>query len=143
MYGIKKTNSVDQVRLEIFVTKYKPKKASASLNQIQAKKFDSNIMPPVPKSYIKRSIDVSMLQVFARTHVGWNQHHIFLHHLVGRWMKMEHIALNGLKVMLHQRSLKWLRTILGLVVVSFPILKYNYAYDKIMVTPISIIQPFF
>ena len=44
MYGRKKTNSVDQARLEIFVTKYKPKKGSASLNQIQAKMLDSSIM---------------------------------------------------------------------------------------------------
>ena len=49
MYGRKKTNSVDQARLEIFVTKYKPKKGSASLNQIQAKKLDSSIMPPCSK----------------------------------------------------------------------------------------------
>ena len=31
----------------------------------------------------------------------------------------------GWKAMLHQRSLKWLRTILALVMVSFPILKYR------------------
>ena len=45
MYGRKKTNSIDQARLEIFVTKYEPKKGSAPLNQIQAKKLDSSIMP--------------------------------------------------------------------------------------------------
>ena len=39
IYGRKRTNSVDQARLEIFVTKYKPKKGSASLNQIQAKSW--------------------------------------------------------------------------------------------------------
>ena len=49
MYGRRKTNLVDQARLEIFVTKYKPKKRSASLNQIQAKKLDSSIMPPCSK----------------------------------------------------------------------------------------------
>ena len=46
MYGTKKTNSVDEARLEIFVIKYKPKKGSASLNQNQAKKLDSSIMKP-------------------------------------------------------------------------------------------------
>ena len=50
MYGRKKTNSVDQARLEIFVTKYKPKKGYASLNQTQAKKLDSSIMPPCSKA---------------------------------------------------------------------------------------------
>ena len=45
MYGRKKTYSIDQARLEIFVTKYEPKKGSAPLNQIQAKKLDSSIMP--------------------------------------------------------------------------------------------------
>ena len=62
MYGRKKTNSVDQARLEIFVTKYKPKKGSASLNQIQAKKLDSSIMPPCLKVFhqkIKRCIYVT------------------------------------------------------------------------------------
>ena len=49
MYGRKKTNSVDQARLEIFVAKYKLKKGSASLNQNQAKKLDSIIMPPCSK----------------------------------------------------------------------------------------------
>ena len=59
MHGRKKTNSVDQARLEIFVTKYKPKKGSASLNQIQAKKLYSSIMPPCSKvlhQKIKRCI---------------------------------------------------------------------------------------
>ena len=62
MYGRKKTNSVDQARLEIFVTKYKPKKGSASLNQIQAKKLDSSIMPPCSKvlhQKIQRCISVA------------------------------------------------------------------------------------
>ena len=31
----------------------------------------------------------------------------------------------GWKAILHQRLLKWLRTILALVMVSFPILKYR------------------
>ena len=44
MYGRKKTNSVNQACLEISVTKYKPKKGSASLNQIQAKMLDSSII---------------------------------------------------------------------------------------------------
>ena len=109
MFGRKETDSVDQARLEIFVTKYKPKKGSASLNENQAKKLDSSIMPPCSKvlhQKIKRCIyvagiwtnslrteptphlptsfgssDVSMLQVSGRTHLGQNQHHIFLHHL--------------------------------------------------------------
>ena len=55
----------------------------------------------------------------------------------------EHIASNGLKSMLHQRSLRWLRTILALVMVSFPIPKYKDACYKITVTPISIIEPSF
>ena len=50
MYGRKKTNSVDHARLEIFLTKYKPKKGSVSLNQIQAKKLDSSIMPLCSKA---------------------------------------------------------------------------------------------
>ena len=86
---------------------------------------------------------MSMFQVSGRTQLGWNQHQIFLHHLVGRWMKTEHIASNGLKAILHQRSLKWLRTILALVMVGFPILKYKDTYYKITVTPISIIQSSF
>ena len=45
MYGRKKANSVDQASLEIFVTKHRPKKRSASLNQFQTKKLDSSIMP--------------------------------------------------------------------------------------------------
>ena len=49
IYGRKKKKSVDQARLEIFVNKYKQKKGSASLNQIQAKKLDSSIMPPCSK----------------------------------------------------------------------------------------------
>ena len=62
MYGRKKTNSVDHARLEIFLTKYKPKKGSVSLNQIQAKKLDSSIMPPCSKvlhQKIKRCIYVA------------------------------------------------------------------------------------
>ena len=62
IYGRKKTNSVDQARLEIFVTKCKQKKGSASLNQIQAKKLDSSIMPPCSKvlhQKIKRCIYVA------------------------------------------------------------------------------------
>ena len=57
-----KTNLVDQAHLEIFVTKYKPKKGSASLNQIQAKKLDSSIMSPCSKVLhpkIKRCIYVA------------------------------------------------------------------------------------
>ena len=46
IYGRKKTNSVDQARLEIFVTKDKPKKGSASLNRNQTKNLDSSITPP-------------------------------------------------------------------------------------------------
>ena len=84
-----------------------------------------------------------MLQVSGQTHLGWNQHHILLHHLVGCWTKMEHIASNGLKGMLHQRSLKWLRTILALIMVNFPILKYKDACYKITVTPVLIIQSSF
>ena len=140
MYGRKKNNSVDQACVEIFVTKSKPKKGSASPNQIQAKKLHSSIIPPC---CIKRSSDISMLQVSGRTHLGWNQHHIFLYHLFWCWMKTGHIASNGLKAMLHQRLLKWLRTILALVMVSFSILKYKDACYKITVTPISIIQPSF
>ena len=49
MVNMSKTNLVDQAHLEIFVTKYKPKKGSASLNQIQAKKLDSSIMSPCSK----------------------------------------------------------------------------------------------
>ena len=62
MYGRKKTNSVNQACLKIFVTKYKPKKGSASLNQIQAKKLDSSIMPPCSKvlhQKIQRCISVA------------------------------------------------------------------------------------
>ena len=62
MYGRKKTNSVDQASLEIFLTNYKPKKGSTSLNQIQAKKLDSSIMPPCFKvlyQKIKRCIYVA------------------------------------------------------------------------------------
>ena len=84
-----------------------------------------------------------MSQISGRTHLGRNQHHIFLHHLVGRWMRTGHITSNGLKAMLHQRWLKWLRTILALLLVSFSILKYKDACYKITVTPISIIQPSF
>ena len=40
MYQRKKTSAINQARRGIFVTKYKPKKGSASLNQIQAKKLD-------------------------------------------------------------------------------------------------------
>ena len=47
VYERKKTNSIDQARLEIFVTKCKPKKGSASLNQIQEKKLGSSIMSKV------------------------------------------------------------------------------------------------
>ena len=64
MYGRKKTNSVDQARLEIFVTKYKPKKGSASLNQIEAKKLDSSIMSPCSKvlhQKIKRCVYVASI----------------------------------------------------------------------------------
>ena len=64
MYGRKKTNSVDWARLEILVTKYKPKKGSASLNQIQGKKLDSSIMPPCSKvlhQKIKRCIYVASI----------------------------------------------------------------------------------
>ena len=64
MYGRKKTNLVDQAHLEIFVTKYKPKKGSASLNQIQAKKLDSSIIPPCSKvlhQKIKRCIFVTSI----------------------------------------------------------------------------------
>ena len=81
-----------------------------------------------------------MLQISGRTHLGLNQHHTILHNLFGRRMKTGHIASNGLKAMLHQRSLKWLRTILALVMVSFPILRYKDAWYKITVTPISVIQ---
>ena len=59
MYGKKKKNSVNQADLEVFVTRYKPKKGSASLNQNQAKKMDSSIMPPCYKvlhQKIKRCI---------------------------------------------------------------------------------------
>ena len=84
-----------------------------------------------------------MSQISERIHLGRNQHHIFLHHLVGRWIKTGHIPSNDLKAMLHQRSLKWLRTILALVMLSFPILKYKDACYKITVTAISIIQPSF
>ena len=59
MYGKKKKNSVNQANLEIFVTKYKLKKGSASLNQNQAKKMDSSTMPPCYKvlhQKIKRCI---------------------------------------------------------------------------------------
>ena len=62
IYGRKKTNSVNQACLEIFVTKYKPKKGYASLSQIQAKKLDSSIMPPCSKvlhQKIKRCIYVT------------------------------------------------------------------------------------
>ena len=64
MYGGKKTKSVDQARLEIFVTKCKLKKGSASFNQIQAKKLDSSIMPPCLKvlhQKIKRCIYVASI----------------------------------------------------------------------------------
>ena len=84
-----------------------------------------------------------MLQVSGQTHLGRNQHYILLYHLVERWMKTEYITSNGLKATLHQRSLKWLRTILAPVMVSFPIIKYKDAYYKITVTPVSIIQPSF
>ena len=104
--------------------------------QVQTEKRICFSLDRVPKSYIKRSSDVSMLQVSRRTHLGQTQHQIFLHHLVGCWMKTEHIATNGLMAMLHQRSLKWLRTILALVMVSFPNLKYKGACYKITVTPI-------
>ena len=143
MYGRKKTNSVDQARLEIFVTKYKPKKGSASLNQIQAKKLDSSIMPPCLKVFhqkIKRCIYVTniwtnSLRTKSTPHLPTSF----------GWMldKAGHIPSNGLKAMLHQRSLKWLRTILVLVMLSFPILKYKDACYKITVTAISIIQPSF
>ena len=48
MYGRTKTNSVDQARPEIFVSRYKWKKGSASLNQNQAKKL-ARIMQPCSK----------------------------------------------------------------------------------------------
>ena len=64
-----------------------------------------------------------MLQVSGRTHLGRNQHHIFLLHLVGRWMKIKDIAPICLKAMLHQRLLKWLKTTFVLVLMNFPILK--------------------
>ena len=60
----KKANSADQARLEIFVTKCKPKQGSDSLNQFQAKKFDSSIMPPCSKvlhQKIKRCIYVASI----------------------------------------------------------------------------------
>ena len=136
MYGRMKTNSVNQARLEIFVTKYKPKKGSASLNQIQAKKLYSNIMPPCSKvlhQNIKQCIYVANIWMnsirtkptpYLPTSFGWTLY------------EDGHIASNGLKAMLHQRSLKWLRTILALVMVSFPIPKYKDACYKITVTPI-------
>ena len=143
MYGRKKTNSIDQARLEIFVTKYKPKKSICFSQPNSSKEvwFKHNATcSKVLHQKIKWCIYVASV---CTNSLRWNQHHIFLHHLVGHWMKTEHIASNGLKVMLHQRLLKWLRTILALIVVIFPILKYKDAYGKIMVTPISIIQPFF
>ena len=48
MYGRKKTTSVDQARPEIFVSRYKWKKGSASLNQNEAKKL-ARIMQPCSK----------------------------------------------------------------------------------------------
>ena len=80
-----------------------------------------------------------MLQVSAQTHLGRNQHHIFLHHLDEdgtyyiKWFEGD----------VAQRSLKWLRTILALVMMSFPIVKYQDACYKVTVTPILIIQPSF
>ena len=64
MYGRKKNNSVDQACVEIFVTKNKPKKGSASPNQIQAKKLHSSIIPPCCKvlhQKIKRYIYVASI----------------------------------------------------------------------------------
>ena len=61
MYERKKTDSVDQAHLEIFVTKYKPKKGYASLNQNRAKKLDWSIMTScfkVLSQYIKRCVYV-------------------------------------------------------------------------------------
>ena len=64
MYQRKKTSAINQVCRGIFVTKYKPKKGSASLNQIQAKKLDSSIMPRCSKvlhQKIKRCIYVASI----------------------------------------------------------------------------------
>ena len=60
----RRNNSVDQACVEIFVTKNKPKKGSASPNQIQAKKLHSSIILPCCKvlhQKIKRYIYVASI----------------------------------------------------------------------------------
>ena len=60
------TTRVKHVKHVYFVTKYKPKKGSASLNQNQAKKLDSSIIPPCSKvlhQKIKRCIYVASIRV--------------------------------------------------------------------------------
>ena len=127
------TNSVDQARLDIFVTKYKPKKRICFSQPKSNKKFGFKYNATMFQSYIKRSSSLSMLKVSGRSHLGWYQHHIFLHHLVGHLRKTKHVTM--LLGMLHQRSLRWLKIILALVMVSFAIRKY-----KIMVTLTLIIH---
>ena len=130
MHGRKKTNSVDQARLEIFVTKYKPKKGSASLNQIQAKKLDSSIMPPCSKvlhQKIKRCIYVASIWTnslrmkptpYFPPSFGWTLD------------EDGTFCIKRFEGDVAQRLLKWLRTILALVMVSFSVLKYKYTYTK-------------
>ena len=124
------TTRVKHVKHVYFVTKYKPKKGSASLNQNQAKKLDSSIIPPCSKvlhQKIKRCIYVASIWTnslrmkptpYFPPSFGWTLD------------EDGTFCIKRFEGDVAQSLLKWLRTILALVMVSFSVLKYKYTYTK-------------